>query len=173
MVPEALTALAAAGGIAVVEAAASDAWSGVRERVARLLGRGDSTRERAELERLDQTADALQATDEMPLEQARTRQAIAWQTRFEMLLESLPVDQQEAAAAELRAVVEAVPTCEDRTSIHNEISGGTQYGPVMQGRDFHGQTFTTMTPQPAAPDPQTTDSDSRTTDSDSEATPER
>ncbi|MEU2897020.1 hypothetical protein ACWC4E_18095 [Streptomyces sp. NPDC001273] len=37
----------------------------------------------------------------------------------------------------------------DEASVNNTISGGTQYGPVLQGRDFSGLTFTT-TPAPAA-----------------------
>ncbi|MFG2340889.1 hypothetical protein [Streptomyces yangpuensis] len=31
----------------------------------------------------------------------------------------------------------------DEGVVHNAISGGTQYGPVLQGRDFSGLTFTT------------------------------
>ncbi|WP_181804109.1 hypothetical protein [Streptomyces shenzhenensis] len=35
--------------------------------------------------------------------------------------------------------------------VHNEISGGTFHGPVRQGRDFSGHTFTSApTPRPAA-----------------------
>ncbi|WP_371749274.1 hypothetical protein [Streptomyces sp. NBC_00280] len=34
--------------------------------------------------------------------------------------------------------------------VHNTISGGTfQHGPVVQGRDFSGLTFTTTAPPPA------------------------
>ncbi|MFD4335870.1 hypothetical protein ACFWPP_01400 [Streptomyces anulatus] len=38
--------------------------------------------------------------------------------------------------------------------VRNEISGGSQYGPVMQGRDFSGFSFTTP-PLPPAPSPET------------------
>ncbi|WUH90210.1 hypothetical protein OG900_08890 [Streptomyces sp. NBC_00433] len=45
-------------------------------------------------------------------------------------------------------------------SVSSTVSGGTQYGPVLQGRDFSGITFTTTTPPPpsspappAAPEP--------------------
>ncbi|MGW8777067.1 hypothetical protein ACWGNM_03225 [Streptomyces sp. NPDC055796] len=143
MLPEALTTLAAAGGTAVVQAAMSDAWSEVRCRVAGFFGRGDSTREQAELERLDQTADVLAGANQHAVEQVRMRQGISWQTRFEMFLESLPEDQRETAEVQLRELIQAVPASSGQTTIHNEISGGTQYGPVLQGRDFHGQTFTT------------------------------
>lgn len=36
--------------------------------------------------------------------------------------------------------------------VTNLVSGGTQYGPVIQGRDFSGLAFTTA-PPPRAPDP--------------------
>lgn len=32
--------------------------------------------------------------------------------------------------------------------VHNTISGGTQHGPVLQGRDFSGFSFTTWPPPP-------------------------
>jgi ABC-type glycerol-3-phosphate transport system substrate-binding protein len=37
--------------------------------------------------------------------------------------------------------------------VANTVSGGTQYGPVLQGRDFTGLTFTTA-PPPAPGPPQ-------------------
>ncbi|MFJ7305188.1 hypothetical protein [Streptomyces sp. NPDC099088] len=36
--------------------------------------------------------------------------------------------------------------------VHNTISGGSQHGPVLQGRDFSGLTFTTSPPPPASGD---------------------
>jgi hypothetical protein len=36
--------------------------------------------------------------------------------------------------------------------VHNTISGGNQYGPVLQGRDFSGLSFSTPPPPPAAPE---------------------
>jgi predicted signal transduction protein with EAL and GGDEF domain len=63
MLTEALMAVSGAGGAAVVQAAGTDAWTGLRQRVARLLGRGDTQRERAELERLDRTAQTLEEAD--------------------------------------------------------------------------------------------------------------
>jgi hypothetical protein len=58
MLTEALTALAAAGGTAVVQAAGKDAWTGFRGRVAKWFARGDTGREQVALERLDRTAAA-------------------------------------------------------------------------------------------------------------------
>ena len=39
--------------------------------------------------------------------------------------------------------------------VTNTISGGNQYGPVLQGRDFTGITFGATSPPPAAPQPDT------------------
>ncbi|WP_405775746.1 hypothetical protein [Streptomyces sp. NBC_01538] len=36
-------------------------------------------------------------------------------------------------------------------AVHNQISGGTFSGPVVQGRDFSGLSFTTPPPPPATP----------------------
>lgn len=61
----------------------------MRQRVARLLGCGDTQRERAELERLDRTAQALEEADATgEAERALLRQEASWQTRFESLLEN-------------------------------------------------------------------------------------
>jgi Major Facilitator Superfamily len=102
---EALAVLAAAGGTAVVQAAGTDAWAGLRQRVARLLGRGDEAREHAELARLDQTAATLAAVDGSQAQQVHARQEAAWQTRFELFLEGLDDAGRDQAAAELRALL--------------------------------------------------------------------
>ncbi|MFE9727943.1 hypothetical protein ACFYQ5_31375 [Streptomyces sp. NPDC005794] len=54
-----MTALAAAGGTAVVEAASTDAWAGLRQQLSRWFGRGNTQCESAELEHLDRTAGEL------------------------------------------------------------------------------------------------------------------
>jgi hypothetical protein len=106
MLTEALMAVAGAGGTAVLQAAGTDAWTGLRQRVARLLGRGDTQRERAELERLDRTAQALEEADAAgETERTRLRQEASWQTRFESLLENLEDSEQQQVAAELQALV--------------------------------------------------------------------
>ncbi|MGA4848072.1 hypothetical protein ACOBQB_18140 [Streptomyces sp. G5(2025)] len=101
---EALTAVAAAGGGAVVQAAGTDAWLVVRERAAALLGRGDTARGRTEFERLDRTARALEPRAAVDPEQERLRQEGEWRTRFELLLESLDAHEQQRAAQELRTL---------------------------------------------------------------------
>ncbi|MFC8920403.1 hypothetical protein ACFT5C_32135 [Streptomyces sp. NPDC057116] len=39
-------------------------------------------------------------------------------------------------------------------AVTNTISGGTQNGPVVQGRDFSGLTFTTLPPPAPSPPPE-------------------
>ncbi len=99
---EALTALAAAGGTAVVQAAGKDAWAGFRSRVAKWFARGDAGRERVTLERLDRTAAALEAASPGEVKGVRASQEASWQTLFEILLEDLDGERQQQAADELR-----------------------------------------------------------------------
>ncbi|MFD0039956.1 hypothetical protein ACFVIZ_20260 [Streptomyces anulatus] len=99
-----MTALAAVGGTAVVQAVSTDAWTELRHRLGRWLGRGNSQRESAVLERLDQTAGELGAAGPAELERVRIRQEAAWQTRIETLLESLD-DTERAQAVEQLSVL--------------------------------------------------------------------
>ncbi|KOV99199.1 hypothetical protein HCJ76_31360 [Streptomyces sp. MC1] len=105
MLEQALTALAAGGGTAVVQAAGTDAWTGLRQAVARWFGRGDVQRERVELERLDRTAGELEAADAAVAERERIRQESAWQARIEALLEGLEDTERAQAVEELRALL--------------------------------------------------------------------
>lgn len=102
MLAETLTALAAAAGTAVVQAAGNDAWTGFRGRVAKWFSRGDAGREQAVLERLDRTAVALEAAGPGELERVRAGQQASWQTLFEILLEGLDGEEQQRATADLR-----------------------------------------------------------------------
>ncbi|MFJ8869958.1 hypothetical protein ACIRD6_29855 [Streptomyces sp. NPDC102473] len=102
MLEEALTVLAAAGGTAVVQAAGTDMWTGLRQAVAGWFGRGDEQRQRVELERLDRTAEELQTVLAPDVERVRIRQEAAWQARIEDLLESLGDSERAQAAEELR-----------------------------------------------------------------------
>lgn len=57
--------------------------------------------------------------------------------------------------AGLRAWQEDMPPLPDSGggSVVNSVSGGVQYGPVVQGRDFSGLTFHAPAPPPAPPLP--------------------
>ncbi|MFG2260454.1 hypothetical protein [Streptomyces mirabilis] len=105
MLVEALAALAAAGGGAVVQAAGTDAWNGLRRRVGEIFARGDAARAEAELERLDRSARALAPGASADIVAERLRQEGAWAGRFETLLESLDDATREQAAEELRELL--------------------------------------------------------------------
>ncbi|MEV7384332.1 hypothetical protein [Streptomyces lydicus] len=143
-------ALAAAGGAAVVQAAGTDLWAGFRQRVARLLGRGDTQREQAELERLDRTAAVVRAVGQDAEERARIVEEISWRTRFETLLETSTAEERELVATELRALLaDAKPSASasaggfaagGKVDIHAEggaiaagvINGDVRLGPPRQ-----------------------------------------
>ncbi|MEU6821112.1 hypothetical protein ABZ921_10815 [Streptomyces atriruber] len=104
MLEQALAQLAVVGGAAVVQAAGTDAWTGLRQAMAGWFGLGDGSRtEQAELERLDRTAAALQATGDT--EQERIRQEASWQARIEARLENLQSAERDEAADQLRALL--------------------------------------------------------------------
>ena len=117
MLSEAMAALAAAGGAAVVQAAGTDAWTGVRQQVARWFGRENPQREHAELERLDQTASELEAAQPAEAERIRIRLEAAWQGRIEALLERLEDIEQVRVADELRTLL-AEQSAHNRVSAH-------------------------------------------------------
>ncbi|MFD8005630.1 hypothetical protein [Streptomyces mirabilis] len=105
MLVETLTALAAAGGGAVVQAAGTDAWNGLLRRIGDLFGRGDPARADIELQRLDHTARVLAPGASADVTAERLRQEGLWQGRFETLLESLDAPGRERAAGELRELL--------------------------------------------------------------------
>ncbi|GAA2624770.1 MULTISPECIES: hypothetical protein [Streptomyces] len=105
MLDEAMVALAASAGSGVVQAAGTDAWLALRNRLARLFGRGDRRQETVQLERLDRTEAELTAAGQDGDEQ-RTRLGAAWRTRTEDLLEQLEPEERAAAVAELRALLD-------------------------------------------------------------------
>ncbi|MFF9453589.1 hypothetical protein [Streptomyces flaveolus] len=147
MLDQALIALAASGGTALAGAAGTDAWTGLRQAVARWFGRGDAQREQAELDRLDQTAVSVQVTDPAEAERARIRQEAVWQTRIESLLEGLDAAQRKQAAEQLRSLlaqhapqagVVAGPggLAANTVAIHADrgsVSGGVIHGGVQIG----------------------------------------
>ncbi|GGJ56530.1 hypothetical protein [Streptomyces brasiliensis] len=124
MLEQALAALATAGGTAVVQAAGTDAWTGMRQAVALWFGRGDTQREQAELERLDQTAGELQTADGDAAERARIRLEAAWQARIEALLEGLDDTERAPAAEQLRTLVAHHTPSTDVTASQRGVAVG-------------------------------------------------
>ncbi|MFI6940809.1 hypothetical protein ACIBI4_16160 [Streptomyces sp. NPDC050418] len=101
MLDQALIALASAAGVAVAQAAGTDAWQGIRERVARLFGRGPAPEagEDAALARLDRTAAELEGTA------SEEAVAAAWETRFRDLLADAGDAERAEVAQQLRELV--------------------------------------------------------------------
>ena len=136
MLPEALSALAEAGGVAIVKAAGTDAWQGFRDAVARWFSREETHHEQAELERLTQTEIALQAARPAEMERVRIRQEAAWQTRIEGVLESLDGDQRDRKADQLQALLNEYLSARDRT-VSAGVGGLATSGDVTVRAD-HG-----------------------------------
>ena len=105
MLGQALSALATVGSTAVVTAAGTDAWTGLRQALAHWFGRDDGQREQAELERLDRTATTLEIADAADEERESIRQGAFWQARIEALLENLDESERDQAADELRSLL--------------------------------------------------------------------
>ncbi|MEV6400831.1 hypothetical protein AB0M39_39670 [Streptomyces sp. NPDC051907] len=131
MLVEALSALALAGGTAVVQAAGTDAWNGLRRRVGDLFGRDDAARADAEHERLDHTAEVLSHAHDVGTE--RLRQEGVWQGRFEALLESLDAPGQERAAEQLREMLSFVADSTGDTAISTGKAVARDGGSAVTG----------------------------------------
>ncbi|MER5892229.1 hypothetical protein [Streptomyces sp. NPDC001876] len=126
MLVEGLVAVAAAGGGAIVQAAGTDAWNGIRGGFARIFGRGEAGREQAELERLDQTQAVLEAAQEGDeAERVQIAQVSRWQTRLEALLEELPEAEQRQVVAELQTLVAQAEATKPNETVHNDFSRAT------------------------------------------------
>lgn len=136
MLPEALIALAASAGTAVVQAAGTDVWDAVRRRVAAWFGRGDEDGDA--LARLDRTARLLRTAEDPPGELAR--QEATWQTRFEAHLERLDEQDRERAATALRTLLEEVrQALTERGTTWNQTNIARDQGHVFaaQGGSVH------------------------------------
>ncbi|WP_272263787.1 hypothetical protein [Streptomyces xanthophaeus] len=134
---EALVALAAAGGTAVVQAASTDAWTGFRQAVARLVGRGDEQRTSSAMQELDGTAAALLAADAGRAEQVGASQERFWQACFGDLLESVDGPERARVVADLRALIEEhVPPA---SANRDQVSGNTFNGPTALQTGNHNR----------------------------------
>ncbi|MFF1794703.1 cysteine peptidase family C39 domain-containing protein, partial [Kitasatospora sp. NPDC058263] len=143
MLVEALEVLALAGGGAVVNAAGTDAWNGLRRRVAEIFGCGDAARGQAELERLDHTARILVPGASADIAAERLRQEGVWQERFETLLESLDSAERELAAQQLRELLSFVPTSAGDTAIATGKAvarDGSRAGNLLKAARGYGLT---------------------------------
>lgn len=131
MIPEALTALAAAGGKAVVQAAGSDIWVSFRDRLAALFSRDKRHDPDQVAAILDQSAAELAQADADKLEQIRVRVEASWQTRLEDFLAELTDAEQKEIAQQLRETVRLADTTGNRGSVSADAGsvaiGGNAY----------------------------------------------
>ncbi|MGV9761679.1 hypothetical protein ACWDUC_38575 [Streptomyces tricolor] len=130
---EALTVAAAAGGGAIVQAAGTDAWNGIRDAAARMLGRSEVQREQAESERLDRTRAVLEAAEEGEVERVQAAQAAVWQTRFEALLEELPDSGRQQVVSELEHLAALARAARPAETVHNDFRGARFDRSQVQG----------------------------------------
>ncbi|MBD0419418.1 hypothetical protein H0H10_09635 [Streptomyces sp. TRM S81-3] len=141
MLLEALSALAAAAGGALVQAMATDAWQDCRERAARLLGRGDPQEEARQEARLERAREELTAAGDDDTEQAAARQEAAWRTRFEDLLEDAPerAEQLRELVAFVQDRLPAGGVAAAQVTVHATASGQAQQ--AVQGQGEQHNTF--------------------------------
>ncbi|WP_157876444.1 hypothetical protein [Streptomyces sp. Root264] len=137
MLGEALTAAAAGGGMAVVQAAGSDSWAWFRTRCARLVGRGDGDAEREALDRLDRTAAVLDAVDETDRERVRAVHAVLWQGEFASLLEA-PGEAERARILDQLARLTADFGAADDDA-RGAVTGNTFHGPTAVQTGDHNR----------------------------------
>jgi hypothetical protein len=137
---ELVTALAASGATAMVQAMATDLWERVKDGFGRLFGRGDQGRGLRAVARLEEAAVRLRAAGDGAAQAAVEEELVAaWRVRLTDLLEEEP-----AAVDELRELVSAVqaelPAAQQTWVQHNVArDGGTTYG-VQGGNQYviHG-----------------------------------
>jgi hypothetical protein len=126
-----IDALAALAANTVVAAAVTDAFEGLRAKVARVFGRDkpDPGIQR----RLDATRRQLAAATRADVKSSQAAQARQWETRFADLLADHP-----EAAAELQVLLDEFRAALPGTggNVTNTISGSVLGGPVLMGRDF-------------------------------------
>lgn len=143
-----LIALASSGATTLVGVMVSDAWTQARDRVAQFFSRGEQDSDAAE-ELVRSRQELMSAIEEGDTQAASDAQAV-WRMRLRAVLRSDP-----HAAAELQALLQELQLLADRytaaAEVHNTISGGTQHGPVIQGRDISGLTFHSVAPPRSDP----------------------
>ena len=141
-----MVALAAMAAAALVQEMVTDGWEGVRHRVARLFGRGQS--DVAIERRLDATKEQLNAATPGDLEHVQAALAAQWETRFADLLAD-----HRNAEAELAALVKDIGPAVTAAD-HSVAAGGNVTATAKSGgvaaNVLHGDVHT----GPTRPDPE-------------------
>jgi hypothetical protein len=98
MVVEWIAAAAAAGGTALIGAAATDAWQTARDGVVKLFARSGKRRTELVRDRLDQDVAVIEAAGPGERDEVRARLLPGWQVRLADLLEEFPDAREELSA---------------------------------------------------------------------------
>jgi hypothetical protein len=142
MIEVALAALAATGGTALVTAMVTDAWEGLRGKVAKLFGRGDAQATEAALAQLDEARAALASASGAELDRARMEQEIVWRTRLTDLLTRHPEAEKELSGlvSEIQAqTIGAAGHIEQHATASDSAQQAVQ-GQGVQNVTFGGQS---------------------------------
>jgi hypothetical protein len=138
MLSEGLTALASAGGTALVTAMVTDGWEGIRARFARLIGRGPLPGVDTVGARLDQSQAVLEGLTGSDLERVRAEQEIVWRTWLSDLLEQDP-----SVEAELRDLIAETQNQGLRADgrVQQRVTAFDQAQQVVLGQGIQNVTF--------------------------------
>lgn len=117
------------------------AWAGLSTLVRQPFRRGPDA---AEAPQVSTGEPELAALGQAPDDQARARVLSATLAARTLLDPDF-----DAGLRQWHEEARLIPT--EGGDVRNSISGGNQYGPVLQGRDFSGLSFSTQPPPPAAP----------------------
>lgn len=98
VVVEWVAVLAAAGGSALIGAAATDAWQSAKDGVLGLFGRGGDRRREVVAARLEADVAEIEAAPVEERDEVRARVLPGWQTRLADLLEEYPEAREELTA---------------------------------------------------------------------------
>jgi hypothetical protein len=98
LVLEWIAGAAAAGGTALLGAAATDVWATARAGMVKLFGRGGERRAELVAGRLDQDVAEIEAAGPGERDEVRARLLPGWQTRLADLLEEFPDAREELDA---------------------------------------------------------------------------
>ncbi|WP_416979995.1 hypothetical protein [Streptomyces sp. T028] len=143
-----LAALAASGATTLVSLMVTDSWTHARELVARFLARIGS--DDITIADMADARTRLLTADAAEDEQAINAVTAQWQVRLQQLVETESV-----TSSELRLLLTslqqlAATSVRHIGTVHNDITGGVQHGPIIQSGRITGLTFHAH--QPPAPE---------------------
>jgi hypothetical protein len=132
-----LVTLIGTGTTTVVGLMVTDLWEQTKQRVVRLFSRdGDADAVAGELE--ETRAALIAAAGRSDQEDLTSDLAATVRLRLRRLLEQDP-----DTAVELRRLVDEFAPAAPSGTVYNNVTGGTQYGPVILGHTFNNSIFHT------------------------------